>query len=336
MKYIVDIKVDEKNDASVKPRTDIDDFLSYYDWKRFNIINHQKKRILKNMDMIFNLIKLMLLKKEDVVIVQWKINLLKPFSKLEFEKLLKCKKILFIHDIESLRLQQKVNNEIRKFNYYDVVIVHTEKMKKWLKKNGLHKPIVVHEVFDYKLDTKINRKCEDIKKFKVVFAGSLDKNKSGFLYSNLYPKNYSLELYGNNYIEQKDVNIRYNGTFLPNEVVHKLKGDFGLVWDGESIKTCAGNYGEYLRYNCPYKCAMYLAAQIPVIIWSQAAMADFVKREKIGILIDSLDEIDHKLSNLTKEQYRELLENVSRIQEEIINGENIRKSVCRAEELLEK
>ena len=119
-------------------------------------------------------------------------------------------------------------------------------------------------------------------------------------------------------------------------MVHKLKGAFGLVWDGESIKTCAGNYGEYLRYNCPYKCAMYLAAQIPVIIWSQAAMADFVKREKIGILIDSLDEIDHKLSNLTKEQYRELLENVSRIQEEIINGENIRKSVCRAEELLEK
>ena len=50
-----------------------------------------------------------------------------------------------------------------------------------------------------------------------------------------------------------------------------MEGSFGLVWDGISVETCAGVYGEYLKVNNPHKTSLYLASGIPVIIWKEAA-----------------------------------------------------------------
>ena len=36
--------------------------------------------------------------------------------------------------------------------------------------------------------------------------------------------------------------------FLPEELIENLEGSLGLVWDGNTIETCDGPFGNYLRY----------------------------------------------------------------------------------------
>ena len=62
-----------------------------------------------------------------------------------------------------------------------------------------------------------------------------------------------------------------------------------------SSETCKGSFGEYLRINNPHKTSLYLASGIPVIIWSKAALAEFIEKNKCGITVDSLYEIADKL-----------------------------------------
>ena len=56
------------------------------------------------------------------------------------------------------------------------------------------------------------------------------------------------------------------GSFLPDELPSALEGSFGLVWDGDSSKTCSGVFGEYLRYNNSHKASLYLASGFPIIV----------------------------------------------------------------------
>ena len=58
-----------------------------------------------------------------------------------------------------------------------------------------------------------------------------------------------------------------------------------------------------MRYNNPHKTSLYLSSGIPVITWSQAAIADFIKQHNVGIVIDDLNRIDEVLANVTKDQY---------------------------------
>jgi hypothetical protein len=146
--------------------------------------------------------------------------------------------------------------------------------------------------------------------------------------------NYTFELYGNNYSGEKNDYMHYNGSFPPDEVVKRLDGDFGLVWDGDSPESCNGVFGNYLRYNCPYKCAMYIAAQLPVIIWKQAAMADFVVENGIGFTVDSIEDIDSVLSELSDGEYEHMLRNLRKVQQDVISGEYTRTCIGKALELL--
>lgn len=43
---------------------------------------------------------------------------------------------------------------------------------------------------------------------------------------------------------------------------------------------------------------MYLAAGIPVIIWEEAALANFIKKNHCGITIKSTDEIRNIIDNM--------------------------------------
>lgn len=334
MNYILEQKLLMKNDASVKPRTDISQILEEEGWNLVTLFDVTKPKFIRNIDMICNLFKLCKLQKEDIVLVQWPFELIAPFKKLRIEKFLKCKKILFVHDVQSLRLQQHDFLERARFNKYDVIVTHTQAFRSWLIESGINKPIITNELFDYKLEEKIvqSKSCDE--KYRVVFSGNLDKRKSGFLYTDIEAKNYTLELYGNNYIDSMNEIINYNGVFSPDVVVKHLNGDFGLVWDGESANTCSGNFGEYLKYNCPYKCAMYIAAQLPIIIWRKAAMADFIVKNEIGFVIDSLDEIDSILSSMTEEKYDNMLEKLKTVQENVINGKYTKNFANRALELL--
>ena len=55
-------------------------------------------------------------------------------------------------------------------------------------------------------------------------------------------------------------------------------------------------------------------------MWSQSALADFVRQNQCGILVDSLFEISESLDSLSEEDYQELIKNSKRIGEKIRDG----------------
>lgn len=335
MKYVVDYKIKMTNNAAVKPRTDIIHILKKQGWNSIYMYDLHKNTILRHVDLVIKIIKLFRLKKDDIVLLQWPFQLLFPFRNVEVENLMKCKKVLLIHDVESLRKQENDYPEISNFNKYDLIVTHTENFKSWLISNGVIKPILVIQIFDYVLkDREFIFHLADITKYRVVFSGNLSKVKSGFLYSNIKPVNYTLELYGNGYTLENTSSVHHNGSYEPDEVVYRIEGDFGLVWDGNSIETCSGSYGNYLKYNCPYKLSMYIAAGLPVIIWSGAAMADFVNESGIGFVVNSLNEIDKKLLCLDKGIYNDMVNNVQIIRKDIIRGKYTLKIINEVVRLL--
>ena len=122
-------------------------------------------------------------------------------------------------------------------------------------------------------------------------------------------------------------NIFYKGKFKPEELLDYLEGSFGLVWDGISLDTCTGGFGEYLKYNNPHKVSLYLTAGIPVVVWEQSALAKFVKENNVGITINSLNELKDKIDNITDEEYQAMLENTKQISEKTKNGKFLMEAI---------
>ena len=100
----------------------------------------------------------------------------------------------------------------------------------------------------------------------------------------------------------------------------KLKADFGLVWDGDSVDTCAGDTGRYLLYNNPHKFSLYLASGLPVIVWEKSAVSEFVRQYGIGLIVSSLNEIGKRVRNLSIDEYKQMLSRVAKISADIRSG----------------
>lgn len=336
MKYILDIGIAQTAGAASKPRSDIDTVLERAGWRRINLYDLEKKTPFRQLEMAGRLLWMKFcLKKTDLVLIQWRISLLKPFFYCEFEKLIPCRKILFIHDIDSLRQEENDFYEKDRFNRYDAVIVHTEAMKEWMREHGIYRDMFVLGIFDYLTDHQPDYNCHAGNEYAVVFAGSLSRKKSGFLYREFEPVHYRLVLYGTDYTGDLSRNRIYKGQIKPDEITGSIEGDFGLVWDGDSLDDCSGAYGRYLKYNCPHKTAMYIAAGLPVIVWSESAMAGFVRKNQVGICVDSIYDIEHVLAELSSDDYEEMLGHVKEQQAKVADGYHITKAVREIEEYLQ-
>ena len=114
-------------------------------------------------------------------------------------------------------------------------------------------------------------------------------------------------------------------------MIKKVNTGFGLVWDGASIDKCDGNWGEYLKWNNPHKFSLYMACGIPVFVWKKSALATFVKQNEVGIVINSLKEIENIFKNMTKKDYIKYVKNVEKIQKRVIEGQFLNDAIekCR-------
>lgn len=245
--------------------------------------------------------------------------------------------ILLIHDLHSLRgVGKSLSEEISILNLAYVVLVHSEQMKKVLSDAGLSVPFIqVISLFDYlypetgdPLSKNIREKqchIHDKDCFEVSFAGNL--GKSVFLKEAVYTNtDIRFHLYGSGVSEDlKSLkNAVYHGSYLPDVIPEKLQGDFGLVWDGESIDSCSGLLGEYLKINSPHKLSLYIAAGMPVIVWDKSAAADFVAGNKIGVCLDSIRDLDDKLRSVPVDEYMHMLDRLLRLRKSICTGEHLK------------
>lgn len=288
-------------------------------------------KYISNFKEIYNQIE-----ENSVVVLQNPFKTLQFTRTSTFRKLKYKKNVRFISIIHDLNIIRKTNKTFRSEQEFkemldisEKFIIHNDKMKEWFINYGVTKERLVNlEIFDYLSSVEDSKKIIYSKKIQI--AGNLSPEKSPYIYK-LQELNNEFELVGIHYNNShKYPNVLYKGAFPAEEVPMKLSTGFGLVWDGNSIDTCAGETGKYLRYNNPHKLSLYLVSGLPVIIWDEAAEADFVKENKVGIIISSLRDIDKVLENLTEEEYFKMVRNAKDIQERLKSGYYLKKALEQA------
>ena len=278
------------------------------------------------------------LQKGDVVFIQYPYNpqivnkvLIQVLSLVTKRK--KSNLCILIHDINSFRFtdrnkkSEKLRQEATLLNKADHVIAHNDKMIRLLQTHGCRTQLHNLGYFDYLYDG-IMPDISISSKVKIIIAGNLSSDKSGYIY-NLPEDDMLYKLYGVNYEKELDnnCNTEYKGSYSPEELIPHLEGSFGLVWDGPSIHTCYGNYGTYLRYNDPHKFSLYIAAGIPVIVWKESAMAEVVERNHIGLSIKSISEISNVVRNVSIQEYNNMRTNVYELREKVISGQKLSRII---------
>ena len=256
---------------------------------------------------------------------------------LKYNKNIKI--ISFIHDIEELRKDYYTSEMKREFDFMlknsDVFIVHSQKMKEFLLSKNVKKDnIIVLGIFDYLCS------CDNVeRKFdkSVIIAGNLDRSKGKYIDDICKLQGQCFHLYGIGYDAEKiNKNIKYHGAFLPDDLPNVMSGGFGLIWNGDSLDSCDGNMGNYLRYNSPHKLSLYIAAGIPVITWSYAASAEFIKNNRLGITVDSLIDLPMAINDMTEKEYMELKKNIDKISMKVKCGEYTKMAIDKAEKVILK
>lgn len=322
-KYVTNVIDPSINTAGPKAKEDVVAFLSELD---FEIINNKipNNKILrpflgrmnwkKNLDNI----------SDDSLVVYQYPSFSRLLDRYFIKKMIDKKNvttIVIIHDLESLRNYSESDKDIKEelsfLSKFDFVIAHNTKMKSWLEDNSDCMNILTLELFDYKnfspMTSEANR--------EIAFVGNL--KKSSFL-SNL-SINTNISLYGVNPQKTYSTNIFYKGVFPPDLLGEQINETFGLVWDGDSIESCTGIVGNYIKYNNPHKASFYLSMGMPIIIWTKAALAEFVIENNCGFVVNSLDELDMKMSMLTNEELILMKRNAEKIGIKVRNGFYINK-----------
>ena len=278
------------------------------------------------------------MRRNDIVVLQYPVK--KYFSFIcNVARLKKAKTISLIHDLGSFRRKKlTIPQELKRLDHTDYVIATNESMKQWLIQQGFHKPMGTLGFHDYlssvpiPSDAKNHRQEKDA--WNIIYAGSLNLRKNAFILNmKEIDKSFKFHLYGNmpdyNAIAE-DKNMIWHGFMQADDFIAKTKGDFGLVWDGDSLDECHGDFGGYLKYNTPHKASFYLRAGLPIIVWRQSAIAQLVEQEQVGIAIDSLKQLPQQLKELSSQRYEELKANALRLSLEVNKGMNLKKAITDA------
>ncbi|MBA4166423.1 MAG: hypothetical protein H0X41_02575 [Chitinophagaceae bacterium] len=239
-----------------------------------------------------------------------------------------------IHDINTIRFQISPKMDIMVLKLFDGVVSHNYSMTNWLKTNGYQKKIADLEVFDYRLSPENPYAAgRPAGAYKLLYAGNLSFAKAEYIYNSrirMYT-NFVLHVYGQ-YLEEdkfRTQGVVYKGSFDPNKPAFDSTYQFGLIWEGTSIDTCAGDYGHYIRFNNPHKFSLYIALGLPVIAWKDAAVARFVTDNNIGFVVESFEQLNSMLGVLKPETYQEYAANVARFSMKVRKGHFIKTAVSK-------
>ncbi len=351
MKYFIVEKLN-KNDktAMLKARLDVETILEDEGFKRVEIdtvFGVRKQKILKPLQIVSykNNEKKWLkfadkFSEDDVVFIQYPlinavIDLNKIVSKFKERKV---RLIGITHDLETLRygkgsIPDYLYNRLYKAEHialarFDKIIVHNDRMAEKLVSLGFEKEkLVTLGVFDYLYNgTTRDRKLSN----EIVVAGNLSKEKAAYLRKVGKFKNIKFNLYGGGILESElSKNEKYIGSFSSDELLSKLDGAFGLVWDGDSTDECSGNFGKYLIISNPHKLSMLIAAKLPIIVWKEAALAKFVYDNNIGWVVGSFANMSGVIGRVKKNEYAEKLNNIEKMSKKIRSGYFLRDALKR-------
>lgn len=308
--YVVTVKSGTKNSAAVKAKDDITDILLSKGFDEVVYDPSVPKVVRALTSKLIWSVQLRNLNSGNVV---FQYPLYSRIAAKTFLSVVNAKKnvksIAVVHDVEGMRFEKEneksKQDEISILNGFDFLIVHNSKMMKWLRENGVTTNMIDLGIFDYlNVDDMITNPDSFL-----TYAGNLTK---GAYLQNLEMQT-KVKLFGPNPLTNYPDNIEYMGSFAPEDLPSKLTGKFGLIWDGDSIDSGTGIYGEYLKYNNPHKTSLYLSMGIPVITWSGAAISEFIQKNGSGIALDTLKNLDEVLESISDVQYAKMKQNAEKI-----------------------
>ena len=243
--------------------------------------------------------------------------------------------VTVIHDLGAFRRHKLTPRQENKLlSKTDFLIVHNPTMRDYLLEHGYKGGIHCLQIFDYLSSSEPKPYVTPHTPWRVVYAGNLARWRNAFLYT-LQPvmDSWQLDMYGKGFADgqQSDNNpttaLKYHGFIASDDFIAQAQADFGLVWDGDSIDRCTGDWGDYLRINNPHKTSFYLRAGIPVIVWAEAAMAPFVRQHNIGIVVNSLSQISSRIAELSPADYSSIRENALAVGRRHAEGYYIREAL---------
>lgn len=320
------------HNASVKPRTDFESVIERIGAKPIGLKSREFRikwiyRFYAILNFVFSWI---FMPKNRIIIFQYpfQIGIKQMFNRAVSRGNRTC---LLVHDLDELR---PVNHDPHTplLMRADFLIVHTEAMAKWLREHhNISGKIIVLNLFDYLNPTKLKESENSrnlLKPFKVAFCGNLAKSE--FLSELDIPPHIKFVVYGLNCPKEllHNPRVEYRGVASPDNLPDLISDcDFGLVWDGTSASCMKELQGTYLRYNAPHKVSLYLSAGLPVLIWNEMGIRDFILSNHVGLCSNSVPSLFSLLLNLDESQYQQLRRQSMIIGQELRNGEMYRKAI---------
>lgn len=317
--------------AGSKARQDCDEILEQKGYSRCSMYVSDS-RLLCQLLRFYNMVVVLLkLRKASICFLQYPYYSYLRFGEMFYRILFgfySGKVECLIHDILWYREEKKIEPALRYLlKKCDTVIVHTPKMKELLINKLLILPskIKVLYLFDYL--TEVSPLPANISGNQIIFAGNLLKSLFLSQLGNL-PADLVFHVYGlySDKLVESPCCI-YKGKFSP-ENISAIEGHWGLVWDGDQLDTCHGNYGEYLKINSSHKISLYLAACKPVIVWDGSSLSNFIVENKLGISVHSLFEISYRLSLLTVQDKRNIEMSVVNFSQYLRKGKMLSDCLC--------
>ncbi|MEE0853351.1 MAG: glycosyltransferase [Christensenellales bacterium] len=237
-----------------------------------------------------------------------------------------------VHDLDSLRRiggSAARGSDQLLLPGFEALIVHSQRMESYLRTVGVTCPMILMEAFDCLSEGEIPVRE---KSRMVAIAGNLAADKSGYL-KDIGKVPLEWQLYGTNWARSGSTRIEYHGEIAPEKLPETISGAFGIVWDGDSLDGLTGLYGAYALLNSPHKLSTYLAGGLPVIVAKNAATADFVAREQVGVALNSLRELPELIRTMPEEDYQRYAANARRVGAQLRAGENTKRALRKLEEV---
>ena len=301
---------------------------------------HHNFSIKAKIARLFFLFKMLFaIKKDSVVIFLFPVYARMNLLLLKWLGNKNMKIVCYIGDIDGIKDgdEKLLRKEISFFKRFKYFVVHNERMKDWLHKNipGDRHAVMIR-FFDFLAKPVQGQRHLSS---NIVFAGNLAK--SLFLEKlhllNKTEPSLHFHLYGpgqsNGMISQD--NVTWYGTEEPHTLPVKLKGSFGLIWEGDSIDKPSGSLGHYIEFISHHKLSLYILAGLPIIVAGSAASAALIKEYEIGFTVQSLYEIEEKIKAVSEADYREMQANMEPLANKISKGDFLKSALDQLMELFD-
>lgn len=333
-KYYIKFGISDKPNAGSKAMRDIMDLLNSQGYKAVLSLPTDANKVLKFIDIPILFFTILFRIRRFGTLIYFVPSNAKRIYLLNFmQRILGFKLICFINDIEFMRMERskvKANEEINAIAAAQIILAPNYNSINILQNEyNLTNRFIPVGAWDYLSPTPINNQRNNN---EVVFAGNL--SKSPFI-MQLSLIDLPFSIFGKkDIINQGISNIKLHGERKPDELVFEIcHSAWGLVWDGNSIDTCTGLLGNYLRFNNSHKCGLYLAAGIPLIVWKESGMTHFVNENKVGICVESLYEAENIIKGMNEEDYNKYRDNAKHIGEKIRHGHFFLEALKKAENI---